>query len=674
MQIRSFFYLFSLCVLTCFVGDLFAGHRVLMQGNNKLAVVGEDGEIEWEMKWGGVHDIHVLDNGHIMVQRNMREIVEIDPETKKVVWSYDASKQNGNEGKPIEVHAFQPLANGDIMIAESGIGRIIEINRDGEIQKQFKLSIDNPHPHTDTRLVRKLDSGNYLVCHERDGAVREYDKDGKVVWEYAIPMFGKESHGGHGLGAFGNKCFGALRLENGNTLIATGNGHSVLEVTPAKQIVWQIHQNDLPDIQLAWVTTLEVLPNGNYVIGNCHAGPRNPLLVEIDPKTREVVWEFDKFDVFGNSAPNSVILSSEKGKFKALAAAPIAAAQDGSVASDDAEDDGVLTIGDKAPDISIAKWMKGDEAKKFDDGQVYVVEFWATWCGPCLAGMPHISELQHEYGDRVQFIGVSDEETSTVEKFLKRKARGADGTWDDVIKYTIAMDDDRKTTSNYMTAAGRNGIPCAFIVGKDQHIEWIGHPMSIDEPLAAVVGDTWDRAAEGEKYDEEQKDERLRAMATQKLRRAFAKEDWDAALAVIDEVEEQTGRSFQTSMMRGQILEQAGRIDDLLELHEQMVEDSWEEANVLNEVAWKIASADGEKSEAAIQLALKAANQASELTDGKEASVLDTLARVKYEMGELDEAIVLQKKAVALQPTGEIRAALERYEAEKEAQSEDDSK
>ncbi|MEC9093058.1 MAG: hypothetical protein VX438_10160, partial [Planctomycetota bacterium] len=72
--------------------------------------------------------------------------------------------------------------------------------------------------------------------------------------------------------------------------------------------VWKIEQNDLPNITLAWVTTLEVLPNGNYVIGNCHAGPQNPLLIEIDPKTKKVVWTFDQFKVFGNSVPNSQIL------------------------------------------------------------------------------------------------------------------------------------------------------------------------------------------------------------------------------------------------------------------------------------------------------------------------------------------------------------------------------
>ncbi|PQO41981.1 PQQ-binding-like beta-propeller repeat protein [Blastopirellula marina] len=308
----SYFLPIAFLVLTC-GGYASAGpFRLVMQGNNKLAIVDQDGKVEWQIPWGGIHDVHVLENGHILVQKGAASIAEIDPETKEIVWSYDSRLNNGNEGKPVEVHSFQPLPGGKLMIAESGPGRIIEIDRDGKLLKEISLKRDHPHPHSDTRLVRKLENGNYLVAQESDGFIREYDgESGKVVWEYEVPMFGQEARGGHGPEAFGNKAFCALRLENGNTLIATGNGHSVIEVTPQKEVVWQITQNELPGITLAWVTTLEVLPNGHYVIGNCHAGPDNPLLVEIDPESKKVVWTFDQYDLFGNSAPNSQLLDIE---------------------------------------------------------------------------------------------------------------------------------------------------------------------------------------------------------------------------------------------------------------------------------------------------------------------------------------------------------------------------
>jgi outer membrane protein assembly factor BamB len=285
------------------------GRRLALQGNDKLAIVTGDGQIEWQMPWGPIHDIHRLDNGHFMVQQGAAKVVEIDPAAKEVVWSYDSATQNGNAGKAVEVHSFQPLEGGRVMIAESGVGRIIEVDREGTLLKAIRLKVKAPHPHRDTRLVRKLPSGNYLVCHEGDGAVREYDgASGQVVWEFDVPLFGRERAEGHGPEAFGNQTFAALRLENGNTLVTTGNGHSVLEVTPAKEIAWKLEQRDLAGITLAWVTTIEVTPRGTYVIGNCHAGPGNPQVIEVDPKTKKVLWSFDEFDAFGNDVSNTLVL------------------------------------------------------------------------------------------------------------------------------------------------------------------------------------------------------------------------------------------------------------------------------------------------------------------------------------------------------------------------------
>ena len=285
------------------------GRRFLAADDSKqrLAIVAPDGTYEWEFKVGGIHDAQLLPNGNVLLQQGFQRVIEVNRE-KKTVWEYHAGKMNGNEGKRIEVHAFQRLENGLTMIAESGIGRIIEVDKDGKIQHEIKLKRNHPNAHSDTRLVRKIASGNYLVAHEADGAVREYAPNGDVVWEFEIPLFGKESKGGHGPEGFGNHVFCAIRLANGNTLIGTGNGHSVLEVTPKKEIVWKVEQNDLPGITLAWVTCVERLPNGNTMIGNCHAGPANPQIIEVTAD-KKVVWTFKDFKDFGNSMPVQSLLS-----------------------------------------------------------------------------------------------------------------------------------------------------------------------------------------------------------------------------------------------------------------------------------------------------------------------------------------------------------------------------
>ncbi len=275
---------------------------------SRIAIISEEGKTEWEHQIGPLHDLHVLQNGNVLLQVSWTEVQEINPANGKVVWKYDASKRAENVGKRLEIHAMQRLANGSTMIAESGPGNIIELSQDLKMEHSMAMKVSKPDAHRDTRLVRKLASGNYLVCHEGDGLVREYETTGRIAWEYSVPLFDRKPAAGHGVEAFGNQCFSAIRLPNGNTLVGTGNGHSILEVTPAKQIVWSLHQNDLSGIQLAWVTSLQVLPSGNILINNCHAGPANPQLIEVN-REKEVVWSFRDFDRFGDSLTNSQILT-----------------------------------------------------------------------------------------------------------------------------------------------------------------------------------------------------------------------------------------------------------------------------------------------------------------------------------------------------------------------------
>jgi len=271
-------------------------------------MVGADGKLEWEIKVDAIHDAHILASGNILLQLGWTNIREVTPD-KHVVWEYDAAK--ANVGQRVEVHAFQRLDNGLTMIAESGPARIIEVDKNGAVKHEIKLKVDQPSAHSDTRLVRKLASGNYLVAHEHDGFVREYDAAGNVVWEFAVPLFDKPRKPGHGPEAFGNAVFSATRLANGNTLIGTGNGHSVLEVTPSKEIIWKIEQNDLAGITLAWVTRVERLANGNTIIGNCHAGPANPQIIEVTPD-KKVVWTWKNFANFGDSTTVGVVLGDRK--------------------------------------------------------------------------------------------------------------------------------------------------------------------------------------------------------------------------------------------------------------------------------------------------------------------------------------------------------------------------
>ncbi|MEZ6068358.1 MAG: hypothetical protein R3B90_22180 [Planctomycetaceae bacterium] len=169
-----------LCVLFLFTvvaraADVSAPrHRVIAADRDQLVWFDADGKVAGKLeKIGPVHRIQVLENGHILTQDGWTKLIELDGD-RKIVWEYDAGRSNGNEGKRLEVHAFQRLENGHTMLVENGIGRIIEIDAAGKIVHELPYTVSKLNAHRDVRMGYKLDSGNYLLCHEGDGRVTEY--------------------------------------------------------------------------------------------------------------------------------------------------------------------------------------------------------------------------------------------------------------------------------------------------------------------------------------------------------------------------------------------------------------------------------------------------------------------------------------------------------------------
>ena len=182
-----------------------------------------------------------------------------------------------------------------------------------------------------------------------------------------------------------------------------------------------------------------------------------------------------------------------------------------------------LTIGSKAPALDIAHWVQDDGGKlkqvtDLKKGTIYVIEFWATWCSPCAATIPHLVKSQKTYGpDKVRFISVTDESLQTVQEFLKREHQD-DQTFGDLTRqYSLTTDPDGSTHRDYFVAARLTGIPSAVIVGADGRVEWTGGVWEMDKPLKKIFDGQWDRVAFAEKQRIENETEQLTTMVKEAI-------------------------------------------------------------------------------------------------------------------------------------------------------------
>jgi thiol-disulfide isomerase/thioredoxin len=140
-----------------------------------------------------------------------------------------------------------------------------------------------------------------------------------------------------------------------------------------------------------------------------------------------------------------------------------------------------LKVGDSAPKLQVGSWVQGKPVEGFEAGKAYLVEFWATWCGPCITSIPHLDALHRKFKDRgLVVIGqnVWEHDESLVEPFVRKMG--------EKMTYRVALDDKSQQSKGamavtWMEAADRKGIPVAFLVNREGRIVWVGHPMALEE-------------------------------------------------------------------------------------------------------------------------------------------------------------------------------------------------
>lgn len=289
-----------------------------------------------------------------------------------------------------------------------------------------------------------------------------------------------------------------------------------------------------------------------------------------------------------------------------------------------------LMVGDKAPVLHVAKWIKGKPIPALELGVIYVLDIWSTWCGPCLAGMPDLTALQKRYQNRrVQIIGLTSPDDygntlTAVETMVRTKGS--------TIGYTIAWDAPSatpylgvfkgRTNAVYMKAAGLTGLPVCFVVDREGRIAYIGHPMGLDTVVKELVAGRWDMRAAAAQYRARREAEPLLA-------------------------------TYQEAM-------KAERYTDAYRLARKLLASAlWDDPRSMLIVSDTIVSPAGKVRQKDLDIALTAATRAATLTHYRDPGMLDALARVYFVKGDRGKAIELVTQAIRRAEGGQ-KSALEK--------------
>jgi thiol-disulfide isomerase/thioredoxin len=299
-------------------------------------------------------------------------------------------------------------------------------------------------------------------------------------------------------------------------------------------------------------------------------------------------------------------------------------------------------IGDKAPPIKIAQWMNampkvlpGDK----DAGKhAFLIEFWATWCGPCWQSIPHLAELHRKHeGDGLIVIAVSNEEPETIAKFMNAEKNGKKRD----MPYYVGADADMATTTAWTSKIPT--IPHAFIVNQGGVVVWQGNPLdtgSMDPVIEKVLAGKFDIA---EAKQAAAKDKEFQELMT-KLRSTYAARDAEKLFQLLDRMIELKPQELQPYLIKREMLAEFDRKGEIPKWNDAIQEAFKDSPEGLLSIVMMELDRDAADRNAAMLIHCTA--RAIDITKEHDAPTLALLARVQVETGQLDAAIETLKLAV----------------------------
>jgi len=276
----------------------------------------------------------------------------------------------------------------------------------------------------------------------------------------------------------------------------------------------------------------------------------------------------------------------------------------------------VLSVGDAAPELRVEKWIRKGGFIPFEKDKVYLVDLWATWCVPCIAGMPHLTQLQKKYKAKgLEVIGITSEDKygNTLENVMNFVAKR-----DTAMNYNIAwLPVSTKDSVEgiwlhpWMIKSGSGNLPTAFLVDRQGKIVFIGDPFTIDGTLDQVMNNHYDIDHLKANY--------LSGINAEKILSQF-----NSAI--------KTGNLKEAIVFGMQIL------NDF----------SYVKPNTYLVLGWQVSHMEGEIDPGLLQIAYDAIIRGIKLTQFNSPAFFDVLAGIFAAKKDLPSAVITEKLAVSL--------------------------
>lgn len=289
-------------------------------------------------------------------------------------------------------------------------------------------------------------------------------------------------------------------------------------------------------------------------------------------------------------------------------------------------------------------WLKKlEDAAPVIGSKTIVIEFWATWCGPCKVAIPHLTKLQEKYGiENLSIIGLTAPDDRQSESDIKRFVQRQGSRMD----YWVATFGD-KDASEAMEAAGKAGIlPLAVIVGSEGRIQFIGHPMDtyFEKTLALVVKGRYD-------YKSAKKAKRH----LEEIKRARKLKNWTQYYKLSDEVLKINPKTFYEIYLNHfdvELLERHNPEKAYAEARKLMIE-RVDDPQMLAWLSEHIATnPDIPEEKRDLDVALEIVEAARKSGGESDPMLMAMEAKIRMTRGEWENAIRLQRRAYMASPTG----------------------